>query len=378
MRNFLERVKNKIRYLFGRTENIILFESEPVFSDNTYAVYKEMLRRGINKKYKMIWWVPENFTAKSEEYNVEYLGNGKDRELWEEYCSSAKCLICCNKFLPPCKRKQFSIYLTHGVPIKRTKDYYVVPKRIEYCLAPSSKTGEIISEQFRVAQNKIVCLGYPRNDELINAKRNLHSLFDVEFDKIVVWYPTFRQHKYGFESASTISIPIIHDELAAEELNTFCKENKVLVVLKPHFGQNTDKIKLLNLDYVKFIDDSFFEEHSISSYSFVGSCDALITDYSSIYYDFTLCDKPIAVTWEDIEEYKKSPGLIDNYECYMIGAEKVYTLEDLKRFLSDVSSGRDSLKNERSEIRDLMNISADASNSKRVVDFIIEKADLKL
>ena len=127
------------------------------------------------------------------------------------------------------------------------------------------------------------------------------------------------------------------------------------------------------LSNILFIKDDFFVKHSVSSYSFVGACDALISDYSSIYFDFTLCDKPVGVIWEDIEEYKRSPGLVDNYEHYLRGAEKIYTFDDLKDFVIRVSCGEDVLRQERREVMNEVNISTDGKNSARVVDFILEK-----
>ena len=47
------------------TKNLIVFESTPNLSDNTKAVYDEMIKRGLNKKYKMVWIVKG--TVKQEE-----------------------------------------------------------------------------------------------------------------------------------------------------------------------------------------------------------------------------------------------------------------------------------------------------------------------
>ena len=150
-----------------------------------------------------------------------------------------------------------------------------------------------------------------------------------------------------------------------------------MIVLKPHFAQDVSCVKDLGLSNILFIDDGFFAKNNISSYEFVGGCDALISDYSSIYYDYTLCDKPIAVVWEDIEEYKQKPGLIENYEYYLQGAEKIYTLEELMGFVERVSNGEDLLRDERRDIRDLCNYSCDGKSSKRVVDYILEKINYR-
>ena len=162
----------------------------------------------------------------------------------------------------------------------------------------------------------------------------------------------------------------------ARKLNEVARKNNVLLVVKPHFAQDISYITDCNLSHIRFINDSFFAEHNISSYEFVGSCDALITDYSSIYYDYLLCDKPIAAIWEDIEEYRANPGFAVDVDYYVKGAEKVYTLDDFESFIDRLANGVDLLREERAEINALVNQSTDGKNAARVADFIIEKADL--
>ena len=146
--------------------------------------------------------------------------------------------------------------------------------------------------------------------------------------------------------------------------------------MKPHFAQDISYITNLNLSNILFINDAFFTKNQISSYEFVGNCDALITDYSSIYYDFMLCDKPIALVWEDIEEYKQNPGFAIGVEKYLDGGEQVYSLDELNLFVKHVAEGKDVLKEQRNAICAMTNHSTDGKNSARVVDFIIEKAKL--
>ena len=53
-------------------------------------------------------------------------------------------------------------------------------------------------------------------------------------------------------------------------------------------------------------------------YVLLRNADALITDYSSAYFDYMLLNRPIAFTVEDIEEYRKKRGFVfDNPFEYM-------------------------------------------------------------
>jgi CDP-glycerol glycerophosphotransferase (TagB/SpsB family) len=132
----------------------------------------------------------------------------------------------------------------------------------------------------------------------------------------------------------------------------------------------------VRLDNIVLINDEFFVKSKITSYEFVGSCDALITDYSSIYYDFTLRDKPVAAIWEDIEDYRRNPGFAVDVDFYMKGAEKIYTVEDFIAFIQRVGNGEDILKDERNKIKTMVNEFEDGESTKRVAEFVIEKAGL--
>ncbi len=369
IKNCLKSIINKLPLL-----NTVLFESAPDMSDNTKAVFDEMLRRGLNEKHKMVWIVKDPKSAPKIK-NVRYM-TPSDRRL--SYLKRfARCVICCNEMPIGSHNKQVSFYLSHGTTIKKLSGYYTLPASISYCLSASSAVDFLCEQELKASREKIFSLGFPRNDVLVSAHRDLKPLFpECEFEKAVVWYPTFRQHKNGYTTGANNALPLIHDEEKATALNECAKQNKVLIVLKPHFAQDVSYVKNLNLDNIKFIDDSFFAQNGITSYEFVGSCDALITDYSSIYYDFTVCDKPIALVWEDYEEYKASPGFAEGVERFLSGGEKVYTLEDMQRFIENVAKGHDELAEERNNVCRQVNYAKDDQNSARVVDFIVEKAKL--
>ncbi|MBE6713769.1 MAG: hypothetical protein E7575_00595 [Ruminococcaceae bacterium] len=357
-------------------KNAVMFESAPDLSDNTRAVFDEMLRRGMNEKYKLIWLIKGEAPADLASLkNVKFIKYGSKRLPLVKRMT--KCFICCNDWLSTLRQGQTSFYLSHGTTIKKLKGYYTVPEEMDYCLAASVGVVELCEREFEVARRKIFALGFPRNDVLTNEDRDLKELFpDCDFEKAVVWYPTYRQHSNGNVVGKGNPLPIIHDSEKAKELNAYAAENRVLIVLKPHFAQDISYMKSEPLSNIRFIDDSFFAKNAITSYEFVGSCSALITDYSSIYYDYTLCDRPIALVWEDYEDYKENPGFADGVEEFLEGGEKVYDLSDFKEFIGRVSRGEDAMREKRNAVCSAVNYSKDGENSKRVVDFIIEKAGL--
>ena len=376
----LRTVKNAAKWLIDSMPggNYIVFESIPNLSDNTRAVFDEMQRRGLQKRYRMYWWVADRKADLPRFPNTGYLDQ---KTAWNRFrfrwiTMRARCLICCNGFLPVFFPSRTSFYLTHGTALKKLNNY-CLPEGISYTLVDSAHVRDVMARELRGDIDTFYALGYPRNDVLHRADRDLHALFPGEFQKVIVWYPTFRQHKGGLKTGARNGLPVLHDTQAALRLNEAAKEQGVLIVAKPHFAQDISYIKQYDLSNIRFIDDAFFAENNISSYEFVGSCDALITDYSSIYFDYLLCGKPVAVIWEDIGDYRKNPGFAMDPEFYMDGAHKIYTLSDFIGFLSCVARGEDAGRAQRDKISALVNYAPDGNNARRVTDFIIQKANLK-
>ncbi len=365
----------------------IVFESKPNFSDNTKSVYDEFVHRGYNRKYQLVWYISDDECASIKNDKI-IRWNPKDRKNIKgkirnySYYFKTKCIICCNAFIGSSGshqvtngKGQLSFYLTHGTPIKRVKEYYTSPGGIDYMISAAPELNKLMSDEFSVPLKQVIPSGFPRNDVFSRPPKDLRSIFG-SYEKIIIWYPTYRQNANRSIDLVGNSLPLIHNKKNAVQLNDIAKKNNVLIVVKPHFAQDVSLIKKQRLSNILLIDDGFFAEHDITSYEMLAGSDALITDYSSVYFDYTLRDKPIAVVWEDIEEYRKFPGFAIDLNDYLRGAEKTNTIEKLCAFIISTANNEDHLQLERREIRDRVNISTDGQNSKRAVDFIVGKANL--
>lgn len=356
-------------------KNIILFESSPSYADNTRAVFNELLKRGINEKYKLVW-VTYNGEALPPEIAVKNVFTVKrSAGIYKHYfIFAAKHLICCNEFLPKTRKNQQYYYLSHGCALKNVVGKYYAPDDIDsgdfftlsrFFIEPDSKNLCVNSGFYKA-------LGFPRNDMLFK-KIDISALFpDKTFSKAVYWMPTFRKHKFG-ASFSNISFPVIHGEETARKINECAAKNGVLIIVKPHPAQDVSKIEEYNLSNLVFINDDFLKLRGVDNYSLLGSCDALLTDYSSVYYDFLLCDKPIGLCWEDFEEYKRLEGFAIDTDTVMAGGEKIYTPSELCSFIEKTARGEDELSKERQRVASFVHDFKDGNSTKRVVDYIIGK-----
>ncbi len=363
-----------IRVITKLPAKYIVFESYPDYADNSKPVFDEMVRRGLNKKNNFVWICKDSAKRFPRIDNVFFVNR---KSVLGKYClMRTKLVICCNSFVHAFNPSAIHVFLSHGTAVKRTKDYYRVPDFVQYTVASSEGTVELVMHHHDIPRNRVVALGFPRNDVFSLPTLDLHKYIQSPFQKIIVWLPTFRQKKSGRKTGCEHALPIIWDKEKAAKLNDYCRQNGVLLIIKPHYAQDVSMINEMELSNIRIIYDSFFEKNGIDAYHFFSSCDALLTDYSSVYFDYTLCDKPIGLVWEDFEEYKSDPGFSINMDYPMKGGVKIYTLEDLVHFVYDIVTGKDSLREERREIRDKFNYSTDGKNAKRVTDFLINNTDV--
>jgi CDP-glycerol glycerophosphotransferase (TagB/SpsB family) len=280
--------------------------------------------------------------------------------------------IVCNWLLPKAKKEQYYCDLAHGCALKNaTKNNYSVPKACSDAdvLTISNYMAKYDAHNLNCDVNCMKALGYPRNDDLFN-NIDLHKYFcNINFNKAIYWLPTYRQNKWGNAFHSDISMPIIHNEKTARSINEYAKKNKVLIIVKVHPAQDISKISEFNYSNLIFIKNDFFDDKDITNYQLLGSCDALISDYSSVYYDYLLTDKPIGLCFEDFDEYNKREGFTMDPNFILAGGVKIYNCDDMCSFINDIANGNDVLKNKRNEIKNLVHSNADNQSTKRVVDY---------
>ena len=360
----------------------LIFESFPDFSDNTKYVFDEFVKRKYNKKYHLYWFIDYDRAASYSNNKIEYWNPKDNRNIKKyirhlRYYKKAKAYILCNRYVLPEKNNNYSItfYLTHGMPLKNISGYYRVPDRIDYCISPSEDTRAVMEYCFGYNYDRIIPLGFPRNDVFVEREIDIKKQFK-NINKIIIWYPTYKQHKLGMKTYCEHPIPIIHNTESIQRINKVLLDYKILIIIKPHYSQDLSFIKREQLSHIMFIDDSFFHKFHVFPYQFLHSCDALLTDYSSVYSDYLLSNKPIGLIWEDIDDYLKFPGLYPKYDDITFGTHKIYSIDDMIDFIKMIAEGKDSLESERNRLRDKLNISTDGQNTKRVVDFIVEKAKL--
>lgn len=218
------------------------------------------------------------------------------------------------------------IQLWHGVPLKeielplhqrRLQGLSFLPRLVlqvqkkiigrypdYYALASTSElfTQKAFSSAFRARH--FVESGYPRNDAILNAKegfrRNSPLWINCDLQalqmidnarsnnlRIILYAPTFR---------SNLSSPFSDNILSLQALNNFAEDYKILLVMKLH-PLMAKQFHTDNLSHIVH----YAPECDI--YPALSLVDCLVTDYSSIYFDYLLLDRPIIFFPYDFDHY---------------------------------------------------------------------------
>ena len=269
------------------------------------------------------------------------------------------------------------INLWHGLPLRTIKycskqiphlTYAFMQKLIhknDYLIAGSESNKYLFAKCFRMDHNKILPLGLPRND-VIHTKNK-----DFDFSKYkyaVLYAPTLRH------SAPPRFFPF--KDFSLKKLEKFLMHNKILMILRGHKGNTIAKssglfkrkmnagdlsdisnVLVLNHDKLKDIHEIF------------GNLSAVITDYSSFYFDFLLTGKPVLFTPYDLKEYEKIHGFLYEYDAVTPGP-KVYSFKEFKSELLKSLKEITYFQKERELIAKMFFKYQDENSSKRIMSLV--------
>lgn len=205
--------------------------------------------------------------------------------------------------------------------------FHKVYSRFHYTVVGSEKMADIFKLSFGLSDESIIRTGIPRTDIFFSAtdrqwiRQKLKQEFPViKQKKVILYAPTFRDDE----------LKDYHVQLDFKQLFDELSDDYVLFI-KNHPAVTYT----LDEKYNGFVVD-------VSNYDEVNHLmlisDLLITDYSSIPCEYALLNKPMIFYAYDLQEYKNSRGLLDNYQDEMPGPI-AYTTEDIIRIIErDVSN----------------------------------------
>lgn len=229
--------------------------------------------------------------------------------------------------------KRTIVHLGHGTPLKNLglleknlsfikKSYYLINKNnIAYSLSSSPRFIDIIASFTGLPPDKILISGQPRNDQLFEPESSVFSNMESTKHTKVLYAPTWRPY------ADTVVFPF--DDFSFEELDAFLTTNNITIYLRLHPRiEDTIPAQLLKIKNIQIFNSEEYPE--IMDY--LNMFDILVTDYSSIYFDYLLLDRPILFLPYDRKQYDEEIGFTVPYDEFTPG-DKVYSWAEFRQSL---------------------------------------------
>lgn len=308
-------VYNTLYYILPLNKNVILFESSVGrnYTGNPKAIYEKMVAEELDKKYKCVWILEDT----REEIPGRCIKIKRQRLKYFYYMSCAKFWVMDSRQPRYLKKKKGNVYIQtwHGTPLKKLgldmsfvnmggyqdiEEYIRIFKqntsRWDYLISQNEYSTNIFKSAF--AFNKEVLeIGYPRNDVLMNHTsaqvKAIREKLGLPSDKQILLYaPTWRDNDYDALGRYKFNLPI--------DLATFKQElgDKYYLLLKPHY-LIADQISIAGYEDCVGLCNI---KQDIQELYLVA--DALITDYSSVMFDYSILGRPIFFYMYDMEAYK--------------------------------------------------------------------------
>lgn len=362
IKKFLYDILSLLNIIIPKQKRVFINSGEKLY-DNNEAIFKYLLE---NTNFDIVCTssTKRNFVLRDGVKIIKY-----SHITAAYYLLTSSVII--DSFLRAIKVKpsknQISIQLWHGTGLKKgcynnISDYYT------HIASSSDYFVNIVKKVFSTNMSKIFINGNPRNDLLVQPFLGKYSKKYNE--KYIIWLPTYRNGLGRKESS--IELPVLNLN-NCDTFNSCLMRNNVKLFIKPHpLQSNSFNSVVSNKSNIILINDQMLIEEDIMLYQFIGGMDALLTDYSSVFYDYLLLDRPIGFVIEDIDEYKHNRGFVFDNPLSMMPGMKIYNIDDLENFISNLDK-HDPYKEDRRKINELANFYKDNKNCERILDLIKTK-----
>ncbi len=297
-------------------------EIKAIWISRNKKLVKELKEKGFNAVYK--WSFKGMFKALRAGVVVydfspmsvnQYLANAFDVQLWHGLPLKK---IGLDNNSPSNVMKP----ILQSKGIKRFLYNLIMPhvfKKPNILVNTSEFFTSIFSSAFGCPESIIKITGYPRNDIFFKEiKGNLIIVDQQSLEtikkaratgkKVIIYMPTFRDS----------GEPPINEILNFTELNNKLNEMNAIFIIKHH--ELSSIADLLREEKVDNFSNIIVIDPAMDVYPILPHVDLLVTDYSSVFFDFLLLDKPIIFHAHDLEKYlEKDREMYFDYEKFVPG-----------------------------------------------------------
>ncbi len=271
---------------------------------------------------------------------------------------------------PP--RRRMVVNLWHGDGPKRRKGLADI--RSTVTVAGTRAWGMRRAEHFKVGEEGVLVCGNPRVDQLGRpaGDASLESLGLDPRDPLVLWLPTYRttdsshgrmagtlNWSDGGELSQRNNVRLLLTEVAS-----IARDLGVTLVVKPH-PLDADRYAEAGL---RMLTNADLRAAGVPLYQLLGRSSGLVTDYSSVWTDYLVLDRPIGFYCPDLEEYTAGRGLnVPDYRSVAPGPF-LESADDFKQFLSACVDGVDPWQGLRQAAVNSLGVETRVGATERLLD----------
>ncbi|EJH4294118.1 CDP-glycerol glycerophosphotransferase family protein [Staphylococcus pseudintermedius] len=288
-------------------------------TDSPYAIFLGLNAHETFSNYQHIWVVdhPDTLVFYQEKFkvfqNVSFVI--KESNEYLKALTESKFLINNATFPAYFTKKPQQIYINtwHGTPLKHMgfdvknnlKGSQNTMKNFlasDYMISPNAHTTNIFKHAFKLDglySGEILEIGYPRIDLTINTTANeareyLAEHLNLKKNPIILYCPTWRGKNVNDPENSLLNV--------FEEIKLLNQKlpHQVLVKVHPFVYSKAKEMPELK----PYLVPDFLDTNQL-----MPAVDLMITDYSSIFFDFLVTDKPIVFYVPDLDKYQNERGV---------------------------------------------------------------------
>ena len=293
------------------------------------------------KEYKLVWAFhnPQQFKVEGAQViktdGLKYFITALKARVWITNSSVERGLNFKGK-------KTLYLNTWHGTPLKKMGSDIAsdnsaftskTDNKFDVMNAQSRFEADIFSRVFSIPRDRFLEVGLPRNDRLCNYSeeemREIREKLDIPLNKKVILYcPTFREYEKD-ENNGCVLAPPMNLKYWEEKLG----DNYVLL-----FRAHYEVAKVMDIEENDFVRD-MTSYPSLNELMIVA--DVLISDYSSVFFDFSLMDKPMLHFTYDYDKYSSLRGMYFDIRNWLGGTDNE---EDLLEYIHNIECEKEIAK----------------------------------
>ncbi|PCC42596.1 hypothetical protein CIK58_08040 [Brevibacterium aurantiacum] len=304
-------------------KNVIFYESMSGarMGDNPYGIYEYLREHPEHGEFLHVWSIDAQGSIPAEYIDSPNVVFARRNTRSYTYFIASAGYVICNATLPAFfARRTDQKYLNtwHGIPYKALgrntpKARFGSPggnatfTKATHILTPGRFTTDKIISAYSmkgVSNATIAEIGYPRVDRTLNADADLKSRLreilglntDGDYRPTVLYAPTWRSEK---------DKDVVDSDQLVNDLKTMVRPDIQLLYRGHH---RMDRL-IKDASVGDQLSDVIIPPHEISSNDLLSVVDVLITDFSSIFFDFLPTGKPVIHYLYDLDEYARTRGI---------------------------------------------------------------------